>query len=115
MRLQIAQAVVGSPEPGDELRISFEGEDSPLVFEYVPHDAFDRFVWATRDQTPQIQEAFAILEERGIESDWSTCYADNDWEIVVGQKLHLILVPRGNMHDWPRFTSPHKISQIEIV
>lgn len=115
MRLQIAQAVVGSPEVGDELRVSFEGDDSPLVFEYVPHGSFDRFVWMTRDQTSQILEAFNSLEERGIESEWAKCYADDDWEIVVGQKLHLVLVPRGNMHDWPRFTSPTKISHIEIV
>ena len=116
MRLQIAQAVVGSPEAGDELRISFEGEELPVNFEYSPHESFDRFVWLLKGEYPLAQSKLDAMEaQAGIEQEWLSPYLDADWEVIIGQKLRLVLVPEGNMHDWPRFTSLHKISHLEIV
>lgn len=116
MRLHVAVALVGSPAQHDEVIVTFS-DGSGLRLRCVPHTSFDHYVWKVEgiNSCSFIQAAFEGTRRRGVRRGSLTCYADDDQEIVVGKKLHLVLVPQGNMHDWPRFTSDSNIEHIDVL
>lgn len=113
MQLKIAHTVIGNPDIGDQLHLTFD-DDSTIVLTYEPHNTFDNYIWRPVGRPSYVRSAQKLLKRRGIEKERVRCYVDDTW-ISAGQLLHLVLVPHGNMSDWPRFTSSTKIKLISIT
>jgi hypothetical protein len=115
MRLDVRTALTGEPGKGDMVDLKL-ADGRSLVIGYEPHGSFDHYEWRVWQVDPldEATRLFAELDERGIESKWVTCYIEHGWDVAVGQPLALVLVPRGNMYEWPRAMTDSAIADIVI-
>ena len=117
MRLQIAEALVGTPSSGDRVRVTLDDFNS-FRLNYQPHQLCDDYEWEFGDAHLKLKEVLVELRglaARGINVQFLTCYVDCETQIVVGNPLSLVLVPQGNMSNWPRFQTASSVEGIDIL
>lgn len=114
MGLRVAPALVGTPEVFDEFVIMMD-DGRRIVVNYEPHRSFNNHIWKP-DPNPlhEARAELVKLAERGIPRDFLNCYIDPSHQIAVGEVIKLVVVPNGNMHDWPRFTTDCAVRSLGV-
>jgi len=119
MRLDVRRTLTGNPSFGDTVELKLE-DGRTIQLTYRPHASFDHFVWQASESggiPEELNEAHTNLlvrQRNTVGAEWMMCYAESDLEICEGAPLFLVLVPLGNMHDWPRNQTTTRVELITV-
>ncbi|HAC55985.1 TPA: hypothetical protein DCF80_00645 [Candidatus Saccharibacteria bacterium] len=119
MRLEVRRALTGTPGLGDEIDVKLQ-DGRTLKLTYQPHESFDHYVWMVQEggEPPEeLRSEFELLTRRlslKVGEDWIASYLNPDYDIAEGMPLFMVIVPRGNMSDWPRRYTVSKVEQLSL-
>jgi len=115
MRLQICEALVGTPVEGDSVEVVLSG-GRVLHLVHKPHPTWDNFTWAISEEGKWPKELELMSISRRVRSRKSfTAYVDRGSIVAVNCELNLALVPSGNHTLWPKAVTEQRVLEIELL
>jgi len=113
MRLQICEALIGTPVDDDRVKLTLEGGRT-LYIVFRPHNPWDRHIWAVDEEGEWPKELVNAADVARTTNSFKA-YLDPFGEIAVGCPLSLVLVPEGNYRAWPRTNTEQRVLSIELL
>lgn len=113
MRLQICEALVGTPVNGDAVRIELE-DGRVLGLTYVSHPIWKDHVWLVRenDGWPIELLDFGQNAQSAISFE---AYLEPGTLVALQQKLHMELAPRANSTLRMNASTEQRVVSIELL
>lgn len=120
MRFSRKRDLGGEVRVGNHVEAHF-GDGRRLLLTYKPHDTFDGYLWTVEEDggIPRELERLAVRARRSLnpggKDDWLIAYLNPTYETVVGKPLYMVLIPLGNMMNWPRAQTVREVRRLKVL